>query len=383
MGNNSFLAEGMALPQRILFPPEKICMAWQQRQRAGAGLHNLGNTCFLNSVLQCLTYTPPLANYLLSREHSQSCRQQGFCMMCIMEAHVNKVLHSSASAIQPWTVISVLTREHLQHGMQEDAHEFLRLTVDAMQRACLSGSSDLDISSQATTIVHQIFGGFLRSRVTCLSCKAVSDSYEAFLDVPLDIKAASSLTTALEDFVKPEQLDGENCFKCGKCDKMVAASKRFTVHCAPKVLTVCLKRFEDFTGRKISKVVEYPEYLDLRPSQTDGEPLLYTLYAVLVHSGGSCRAGHYFCYAKASNGLWYKMNDMSVDGCGIDRVLRQQAYLLFYVRCGLDLKNDWLDPKNATLEPENEALDSKKETLQTTTEPLDHKNEALEPKMRI
>ncbi|KAF1675815.1 Ubiquitin carboxyl-terminal hydrolase 42, partial [Pygoscelis papua] len=328
--------EGMAPPQRILFPPEKICMAWQQRQRPGAGLHNLGNTCFLNSVLQCLTYTPPLANYLLSREHSQSCHQQGFCMMCVMEAHVNEVLRFSASAIQPWTVVHVLTRigEHFQHGMQEDAHEFLRCTVDAMQRACLSGSGNLDISSQATTIVHQIFGGFLRSRVTCLSCKAVSDSYEAFLDVPLDIKAASSVPAALEDFVKPEQLDGDNCFKCGKCDKMVAASKRFTIHRVPRVLTLCLKRFEDFTGRKISKVVEYPEYLDLRPytSQAAGEPLLYALYAVLVHSGGSCHAGHYFCYTKASNGLWYEMNDTSVDGCGIDTVLRQQAYLLFYVR---------------------------------------------------
>ncbi|KAK4806394.1 hypothetical protein QYF61_016244 [Mycteria americana] len=310
-------------------------MDWQQRQRVGAGLYNLGNTCFLNSVLQCLTYTPPLANYLLSREHSQSCRQQGFCMMCIMEAHVNKVLRASVRVIQPSAVITVLTRigEHFRLGMQEDAHEFLRYTVDAMQRACLSGSSDLDISSQATTIVHQIFGGFLRSRVTCLSCKAVSDSYEAFLDVPLHIKAASSVTAALQDFVKPERLDGENCFKCSKCDKMVAASKRFTVHRAPKVLTVCLKRFEDFTGRKIGKLVEYPEYLDLRPymSQTAGEPLLYTLYAVLVHSGGSCHAGHYFCYTKASNGLWYEMNDASVDGRGIDTVLRQQAYLLFYV----------------------------------------------------
>ncbi|XP_064492312.1 uncharacterized protein LOC135402781 [Pseudopipra pipra] len=194
---------------------------------------------------------------------------------------------------------------------------------------------NLDISSQSTTIVHQIFGGFLRSRVICFSCKAISDSYEAFLDVPLDIKAASSLTAALEDFVTPEHLDGENCFKCSKCEKNVAATKRFTVHCAPKVLTVCLKRFDCFTGGKISKVVEYPEYLDLRPymSQADGEALLYSLYAVLVHSGVSCHGGHYFCYTKASNGLWYRMDDESVELCSIDTVLRQQAYLLFYARC--------------------------------------------------
>ncbi|XP_032849273.2 ubiquitin carboxyl-terminal hydrolase 42-like [Tyto alba] len=135
--------EGMAPPQKILFSPEKIFMDWQQRQRAGAGLYNLGNMCFLNSILQCLTYTPPLANYLLSREHSQSCHQQGFCMMCRMEAHVNKVLHSSDSAIQPWDVLSVLSRigVHFELGVLADALEFLCCTVSAMQTACLSGRS--------------------------------------------------------------------------------------------------------------------------------------------------------------------------------------------------------------------------------------------------
>lgn len=46
--------------------------------------------------------------------------------------------------------------------------------------------------------------------------------------------------------------------------------------------------------------VKYPEYLELQPfmSQAQGEPQIYGLYAVLVHSGFSCHAGHYFCYIK-------------------------------------------------------------------------------------
>ncbi|KAM9555555.1 LOW QUALITY PROTEIN: ubiquitin carboxyl-terminal hydrolase 42-like [Guaruba guarouba] len=330
------VTDGIAPPLKILFPPEKICMDWQQPLNVGVGLHNLGNTCYLNATLQCLTYTPPLANYMLSLEHGKSCHEEDFCMMCTLEAHINQVLRCSNNAVKPISVIKGLQRigKHFRYGSQEDAHEFLSFTLDALQKACLNGSTTWDASSQATTLIYQIFGGYLRSRVKCLSCKAVSDRHEPFLNITLDIETVTSVTEALEQFVKPEQLGGENSYKCSKCENMVSASKRYTIHRSSKVLTISLKRFADFTGGKISKDVKYPECLDLRAymSQSTGEPLIYSLYAVLVHSGFSCNAGHYICFIKAGNGFWYRMNDAIVERSDIQTVLNQQAYLLFYIR---------------------------------------------------
>uniref|UniRef100_W5MPG3 ubiquitinyl hydrolase 1 n=1 Tax=Lepisosteus oculatus TaxID=7918 RepID=W5MPG3_LEPOC len=333
--------DGIALPQKILFPAERLSLKWNQVHRIGAGLQNLGNTCFLNSALQCLTYTAPLANYMLSREHSKTCHEPGFCMMCTMQNHITQVFANSGNVIKPIGVLNELKRiaKHFRFGSQEDAHEFLRYTVDAMQKSCLPGSK-LDRQTQATTLVHQIFGGYLRSRVKCLNCKAVSDTFDPYLDVALEIKTAQNISKALEQFVKPEHLDGENAYKCTKCKKMVPASKRFTIHRGSNVLTISLKRFANYNGGKIAKDVRYPEYLDIRPfmSQSHGEPQVYVLYAVLVHSGFSCHAGHYYCYVKASNGQWYQMNDSSVSISDIRSVLNQQAYVLFYIRSP-DLKN--------------------------------------------
>uniref|UniRef100_A0A663N9W3 Ubiquitin carboxyl-terminal hydrolase n=1 Tax=Athene cunicularia TaxID=194338 RepID=A0A663N9W3_ATHCN len=304
-----FVNDGIAPPQSILFPPEKICMDWQQTQSVGVGLQNLGNTCFLNSTLQCLTYTPPLANYMLSLEHTRSCHMRGFCMMCILQTHINQVLCASDA---------IRIGKNLHYGSQEDAHEFLSFVFDALQKSCLNGSTKLDISSQSTTLIYQIFGGYLRSRVKCLNCKAVSDTYEPCLDITLTIKVRCFLSKIKSFYVKTYA--------------MVPASKRYTIHRSSNVLTITLKRFANYTGGKINKDVKYPEYLDLRAymSQSMGEPLIYALYAVLVHNGFGCNAGHYLCVIKASDGRWYRMNDASVEVVSMKTVLTQQAYNVLF-----------------------------------------------------
>jgi ubiquitin carboxyl-terminal hydrolase 36/42 len=53
-----------------------------------------------------------------------------------------------------------------------------------------------------------------------------------------------------------EVLDGGNKYKCSKEQKLVRAVKRMTIHAAPNVLVVQLKRFEfSMSGHKISKKV--------------------------------------------------------------------------------------------------------------------------------
>ncbi|KAM4023904.1 ubiquitin carboxyl-terminal hydrolase 42-like [Anomaloglossus baeobatrachus] len=141
--------DGINPPQKILFPAEKLRLKWQRIQKVGAGLQNLGNTCFVNSVLQCLTYTAPLANYMLSREHSKTCHEQDFCMMCVMQSHVVQALFNSGGVVKPTSVINDLRRiaKHFRYGSQEDAHEFLRYTVEEMQKSCLRGCFQYFVAS--------------------------------------------------------------------------------------------------------------------------------------------------------------------------------------------------------------------------------------------
>ena len=76
--------------------------------------------------------------------------------------------------------------------------------------------SKLDPKLAETTWVHKIFGGRLRSRVTCHDCGYNSDTFDRILDLSLDIFRSESLKDALQNFVAIDYLKGADKYKCEK-----------------------------------------------------------------------------------------------------------------------------------------------------------------------
>ena len=330
-----------------LFPKEKLqpYLKWSRIRSIGPGLINMGNTCFLNSVMQCLFYTTPLAEFALAREHSKRCKasRDEFCGLCVLERLMMKVHCDRESVIRPIELVSRIKAvgKHFRPGRQEDSHEFLRLFIETLQKSNLGMNADalkaLDARSKETTAIHRIFGGYLQSTVTCSSCRHVSRTFDQFLDLSLDVNKSDSLPSAFKVFTTPELLSKGNRYKCEACHRLVEAHKQFSIYKTPEIMTIQLKRFSvnPFTGQtnKLNRPVNFPEHLNISEWISDknsGETCQYRLYGVIVHEGHSCNSGHYHAFVRSSNDIWYSMNDSSVNQVSLDTVLRQRAYILFY-----------------------------------------------------
>ncbi|XVF18341.1 hypothetical protein REPUB_Repub11eG0013300 [Reevesia pubescens] len=328
---------------KMLFPYEEFVNFFQSEVfgLSPRGLLNCGNSCYANAVLQCLTCTKPLSIYLLHRSHSRACYGKDWCLMCELEQLV-MLLSESGGPLSPTRILSHIRSINCQmgDGSQEDAHEFLRLLVASMQSICLErlgGEHKVDPRLQETTFIQHTFGGRLRSKVKCLRCSHESERYENIMDLTLEIFGwVESLEDALTQFTTPEDLDGENMYRCGRCASYVRARKQLCIHEAPNILTIVLKRFQEGEYGKINKCITFPEMLDMVPFMTGrGDiPPLYMLYAVVVHLDtlNASFSGHYVSYVKDLQGNWFRIDDTEVHPVSMSQVMSEGAYILFYMR---------------------------------------------------
>ncbi len=111
-------------------------------------------------------------------------------------------------------------------------------------------------------ILDELFGGLLRSTVTCLGCKYESVTYDPFYDLQLPIKGVKgNIYAVLDAFLQKEFLDKKS-YGCENCGKFNKAHKRMELVQLPRYLMVVLKRFSG-VGSKIKQRVDVPLSLDL------------------------------------------------------------------------------------------------------------------------
>ncbi|KAL0322872.1 UNVERIFIED_CONTAM: Ubiquitin carboxyl-terminal hydrolase 16 [Sesamum angustifolium] len=307
---------------------------WKERELCPSGLINCGNSCYANAILQCLTFTPPLTAYFLQGFHAKACQKKEWCFTCEFEMLIKKAKEGK-SPVSPSRMLSHMQHigSHMGSGKQEDAHEFLRCAIDAMQFVCLKEAGVHKASSldEETTLLGLTFGGYLQSKIECMGCGGTSKQHERIMDLTVEIGGEiETLEDSLSLFTRSEMLDGENKYYC----------RRFVLQshillCSKSFLTLPPSQLGTFG--KLNKAVKFPEVLNLAPymSGTSDKCPIYQLYGIVVHLDvmNSAVSGHYVCYIKNNEGRWFKADDSMVRAVDLENVLSQEAYMLFYARC--------------------------------------------------
>ncbi|KAM6352128.1 ubiquitin carboxyl-terminal hydrolase 8 isoform 2-T2 [Alca torda] len=329
------------------------------------GLRNLGNTCYMNSILQCLCNAPHLADYFNRNLYQDDINRSNFL------GHKGEVAEEFGVIMKAlWTgqykyispkdfkiTIGKINDQFAGYS-QQDSQELLLFLMDGLhedlnkadnrKRYKEENNDHLDDFRAAELAWHKhkqlnesiivaLFQGQFKSTVQCLTCHKKSRTFEAFmyLSLPLASTSKCTLQECLRLFSKEEKLTDNNRFYCSHCKTRRDSLKKIEIWKLPPVLLVHLKRFS-YDGRwkqKLQTSVDFPlETLDLSQYVIGPKTNLkrYNLFSVSNHYGG-LDGGHYTAYCKnASKQRWFKFDDHEVSEISSSSVKSSAAYILFY-----------------------------------------------------
>ncbi|CAG9814816.1 unnamed protein product [Phaedon cochleariae] len=335
------------------------------------GLKNIGNTCFMNSVIQCLSHTRWLLEYLRKDAYIRDINTTISSMKgALIKAFAAVIQELWSEDSSDRVVNTVSLKSQIQRFAprfigyaQQDAQEFLRYLLEGLhedvnrvvekpkpilteideklsdnEKALESWSRYLRMDN--SKIVDH-FVGQLKSTLRCTLCGHCSVTFDPFWDLSLPIPQRTGplrLAQCLDSFTREETLDGEEKPTCSKCKERRKCTKSLSIHKFPKVLVIHLKRFsptERFRG-KLNVTVDFPlDGLDMSSYAADGHaPCRYNLYAISNHSG-TTYSGHYTAYCRHPySNNWHEYNDSRVSSISPKSLVSGEAYVLFYQQEG-------------------------------------------------
>ncbi|XP_069563342.1 ubiquitin carboxyl-terminal hydrolase 40 isoform X2 [Brachyistius frenatus] len=270
------------------------------------GIKNQGGTCYLNSLLQTLLFTPEFREEMFSlgpeELGSLDDKEKPEAKVRVIPLELQRLFARLLLVDQQSASTADLTDSfgwNSSEGTnQHDVQELNRILFSALERSL--------VGTSGSTFIHQLYHGTIVNSIVCKECGNVSQRQEDFLDLTVCVCGVLSLEEALWNmFVEEELFEGNNLYRCAQCDSLVTAAKSAKLRKLPPFMTMSLLRFS-FDFAKFERYKEmgrysFPLTINLRPfcEQIDGEDSDYTyeLFSVIIHKGG-CYGGHYHVYIR-------------------------------------------------------------------------------------
>lgn len=322
------------------------------------GLANLGNTCFMNTTLQCLSHTYILNSFLQNEEYKTKINKKPESLILMEWDKLRKMMWSENCIISPGGFVTAIQKvakikdKDLFTGhAQNDLPEFLSFIIDCFHNSIMrevnmniKGNviTEKDkIAKQCYTMMKnmykkeysEILDFFYGIHVSCTlgnDDDVLGSNPEPFfmLDLPIPEKKNPTLLDCFDAYTVKEELEESNQYVNDDGKKVV--SKQIKFWKLSDILVITLKRFGN-SNKKNQCLVDFA-IADLDLSKYivgyDKNSFKYDLYAICNHSGG-VMGGHYWAYIKTNN-KWYNFNDTNISEIDVNKIKTPRAYCFFY-----------------------------------------------------
>jgi ubiquitin C-terminal hydrolase len=335
-------------------------------------LYNIGNTCYLNSALQCLLNNKLfIKNVREVLDHIRGNSHENLRRFNLLHLLLDLVENSKKGVANPVSLKQMLAgyNDMFKNNFQHDCHECLVTILDIIHEETknLKLSERLyqqDIQYQKNdkalkanyqwksfkdifgySFVTHLFSGQFVSTTFCTECRNENHNFEIFNSITLNIPQTKRLSDG--KVVSPDIRDSfyqyfkgellEDRIECDNCPlnhdstkKRTIMKKRLSVWRFPRILILTLKRYSGNNSRDNS-IIEINNIIQFQIESTR-ELLIYDLKQIVNHEGSSPNRGHYTTVVIDDDDNWTFVDDDSATSFGNRRIKHSRtAYILMYV----------------------------------------------------
>ena len=355
-----------------IIPQQQITL---DKFKSTIGLANIGATCYINSIIQCLAHCIELSEDILSwylyhpdKDKQSRCISYSYAdvLYNLFFPKDNQTYYSPNDFREIVALIGPLFEEHKANDSKdifqfliEKIHEELNvlnesninynedIIVNQMDELAVFNNFELVCQKNYHSCISKYFYGKHKTITKCLNCQCSIFNYQvySFLIFPLlDVKKYKfsyyqnhsqnqimNLYDCFNYFQKMEFFSGENHIYCMGCKLETNANYCNLIYSTPIILTIILNRGKN--NADFNEKFLFPMELNLDSyAQDKYNSNKFYLIGVLCHVGESSMNGHFFSYCRSHyQGNWFKYNDAIVSECDENEIFDATTpYILFY-----------------------------------------------------